>query len=88
MAIRRRMRSLPPGHSVVTSDWSASPAAKASIGSDSLPEYTPRLDRVPPGLRARRQFSKVCWVPSASIATSTPWPPVSRRISPTGSVSR
>jgi RNA polymerase sigma-32 factor len=36
-AIRRRMRSLPPGQSVVTMRWSPSPAAKASYGSCSLP---------------------------------------------------
>ena len=52
------------------------------------PEYTPRLDSVPPGLSTRRQLSKVSWVPSASIATSTPRPSVSRMISATGSALR
>ena len=41
---------------------------------------------MPPGRSTRRQLSKVCCVPSASIATSTPRPSVSRMISATGSV--
>src|ERR1041385_905826 len=49
IAIRRRIRSLPPGHSVVTIFWSPSPAWKASYGATSFPEYTPRRESVPPG---------------------------------------
>ena len=68
----RPIRSLPPGHSVVTIRWSPRPAAKASYGSSSLPEYTPRLDSVPPGRSERRALSNVCCVPRASMATSAP----------------
>jgi hypothetical protein len=39
------------------------------------------------GLEHRRQFSKVDWRPSASMALSTPRPPVSAMMASTGSVS-
>ena len=38
VAMSRRMRSLPPGQSVVTMRWSPRPAANASYGISSLPE--------------------------------------------------
>ena len=65
--------------------WSPRPAAKASMGMRRSSEYTPRLDRVPPGFSARRADSNVAWVPSASMAASTPRPRVSFMISCTTS---
>ena len=38
MFIRRRIRSLPPGHRVATIVWSPSPAANASSGTVRWPE--------------------------------------------------
>ena len=40
---------------------------------------------MPPGRVTSRHHSKVCCLPSASIATSTPRPPVSRLMAATGS---
>ena len=42
------------------------------------------LEIVPPGLVTSTHHSKVCCAPSASIAVSTPMPPVSARIRATG----
>jgi hypothetical protein len=46
-SIKRRMRSLPPGHNVVTTRWSPRPAAKASYGSSSLPEVDAQARKRP-----------------------------------------
>src|ERR1700682_6228159 len=43
------------------------PPPKASRGTWICPEYTPTLERVPPGRNTRRAFSNVPCVPRASI---------------------
>lgn len=83
----RPIRSDPPGQSAVRIVLSLipTPQSRRGIGTVSPSPWYPTLEIVPPGRVALTHAANVVGEPSASMALSTPRPPVSRRIASTGS---
>jgi hypothetical protein len=84
---RRAIRSRPPGQRPVRIVVSPMPTPQSSRGirTYSPSPWYPTLEIVPPGPVTHTQLTNVASAPSASIAESTPTPPVRARISATGS---
>ena len=83
--ISRRIRSLPPGHSVVTMRVVAQPGGERAERDRQVGGIDAQAGQRAAGTQHAQRDSNVLWVPSASIATSTPRPLVRRMISATGS---